>query len=83
MRNMLSSERSDPEVLAPQGVDISISHGEKRHVEQEPAASAPRGRRAASRGLWHLLESQPKRSEGFDRGRQPDGEDRLVFPTAQ
>ena len=66
------------------GVDAETSPmAVKRQVEQEPAASAPRGRRAASRGLWYLLASQPKRSDVSDRGRRPGGEDRLVFPAAQ
>ena len=51
-------------------------------VEQEPAASAPRGRRATSRGLWYLLASR-KRSDVSDRGRRPGGEDRVVFSAAQ
>src|SRR6516165_6007708 len=60
----------------------TLSHG-KSQVEQEPAASMPRGRRATARGLRHLFASQPKRSEVSDRGRRPGGEDRLVFPAAE
>jgi hypothetical protein len=33
----------------------TLFHGEKREVEQQPAASVPRDRRAASRGLRHFF----------------------------
>src|SRR6516164_64767 len=54
-------------------------HDGKRQIEEEPAASAPGGRRAASRGLWHLRTPQPNRSHVSDRGRRPGVEDRVVF----
>jgi hypothetical protein len=61
----------------------TLSHGEKRQVKQEPAARAPRGRRAASRGLRHLFASRPKRPDGSDRGRRPGSKNRLVFGAAE
>src|SRR6516162_8286083 len=58
----------------------TLFHGQKRYVDQKPAASAPGGRRAASRGLGYLLGSQRQWSDVSDRGRRPGSEDRPRFP---